>query len=89
MDVKVVTVEGKPVDGAIVSLSSVPNNRAFSEIASLTDEQGLANVICEHVAGEYVFSVYTDQYGSTKIPVTLSGKAEDLPVILIVTPETK
>ena len=57
MDVKVVTVEGEPVDGAVVSLSSVPNNGTFPEIASLTDEQGMANVICEHVAGEYVFSI--------------------------------
>ncbi|MBR3388133.1 MAG: hypothetical protein IKG84_07885 [Bacteroidales bacterium] len=89
MDVKVVTVEGEPVDGAVVSLSSVPNNGTFPEIASLTDEQGMANVICEHVAGEYVFSVYTDLYGGSKIPVTLSGKEEDLPVILIVTPETE
>ena len=74
MDVKVVTVKGEPIDGAVVSLSSVPNNGAFPEIASITDEQGLANVICEYVAGEYVFSVFTDEYGASKISVTVSGK---------------
>lgn len=89
MDVKVVTVKGEPIDGAVVALSSVPNNGAFPEIASLTNEQGLANVICEYVAGEYVFSVFTDEYGASKISVTVSGKEEDLPVILIVTPEAE
>lgn len=89
MDVKVVTAEGVPIDGAVVSLCSVPNNGSFPEIASITDDQGMASVICEHVKGEYVFSVYTDLHGVTMISVTLSGKKKDLPVVLNVTPKTE
>lgn len=84
MDVKVITKGGKPIADAIVSLSSVPYDGAIPDIASVTNDDGIASVLCEHRKGEYAFSVFTDEGIRSDHTVAVLGVEDELPILLVI-----
>ena len=84
LKIKVVTKDNIPVSDAIVSLTSVPYQGAFPDIASITDEMGEAHVPCERHEGKYSFLIVTEDYGRFEIDFELrAGDKTSLIVLAI------
>ncbi|KGL48922.1 hypothetical protein [Porphyromonas cangingivalis] len=84
LKVKVVTKDHKPVSDAIVSLTSVPYQGVFPDIASITDEKGEAHIPCKQHEGKYAFLIVTEDQGRFTIEVELNSRDESSSILLVI-----
>ncbi|MDO4695847.1 hypothetical protein [Porphyromonas sp.] len=83
MDVKVITKSKEPVNDAIVSLKAVPYKGVFPDIASITNDEGIAGIPCECHKGKYSFIVVTEEHGRFDVDVEVTDTKSRNPIYLI------